>query len=206
MRPQVLLDKDATKPGILRALAVMRAGMAAGDGNDLAVVHFSGHGAMVDHKLYLLPNEVDARDDAGIKASGLSADDLRGELLELARYGRVLVLLDACHSGATTITGTAISVDADALRIGLAAANVTVLTSCKGSETSEERESWQHGAFTKALLDSFNDPATDINHNGLISTTDLVTYLADQIPTLTDGKQTLGMEVRFDSTLFVSGI
>ena len=93
----------------------------------------------MDHKLYLLPNEVDARDDAGIKASALSADDLRGELLELARFGRVLVLLDACHSGATTMTGTAITVDADALRVGLAAVNVTVLTSSKGSETSEER-------------------------------------------------------------------
>jgi uncharacterized caspase-like protein len=70
----------------------------------------------------------------------------------LARYGRVLVLLDACHSG-----GTAIAAYADALRTNLAAANVTVVTSSKGSETSVERESWQHGAFTKALLDSFND-------------------------------------------------
>jgi hypothetical protein len=66
----MLLDKDASKSGIMRALAVMRAGMTARGGNDLAVVHFSGHGAMVDHKLYLLPNEVDAHDDAGIKASG----------------------------------------------------------------------------------------------------------------------------------------
>jgi WD40 repeat protein len=204
VQPQVLLDKDATKSGIMRALAVIRAGMAAGGGNDLAVVHFSGHGAVVDRKLYLLPDEVDARDDAGIKASALSADDLKGELLELARYGRVLVLLDACHSGATTMDGTAIAVDADGLRTGLAAANVTVLTSSKGSETSEEREIWQHGAFTKALLDSFNDPAADINRNGLISTMGLTTYLASRVPALTDGKQTPGMEVRFDTTLFVS--
>ena len=130
---------------------------------------------------------------------------LRGELLELARYGRVLVLLDACHSGATTMDGTAIAVDTDALRTGLAAANVTVLTSSKGSETSEERESWQHGAFTKALLDSFNDPAADINRNGLISTTGLATYLNRRVPTLTDGKQTPGMEVRFDTTVFAVG-
>jgi WD40 repeat protein len=205
VRPQVLLDKDATKSGIMRALAVMRHDMAAGGGNDLAVVHFSGHGAMVDRKLYLLPDEVDARDDAGIKASALSAEDLKGELLELARYGRVLVLLDACHSGATTMDGAAIGVDADALRTDLAAANVTVLTSSKGSEPSEERESWQHGAFTKALLDSFNDPAADTNRNGLISTTSLATYLNRRVPTLTDGKQTPGMEVRFDTTVFAVG-
>ena len=122
---------------------------------------------------------------------------LRGELLELARYGRVLVLLDACHSGATTMDGTAIAVDTDALRTGLAAANVTVLTSSKGSETSEERESWQHGAFTKALLDAFDDPAADINRNGLISTNGLSAYIVNHVPSLTGGAQTPGMEIRY---------
>jgi WD40 repeat protein len=205
VRPQVLLDKEASKPGILRALKVMRTGMEASAGADLAVVHFSGHGAMVDHKLYLLPYEVDGTDEAGIKASGLSADDLKGELLELAKFGRVLVLLDACHSGATTMNGAGIAIDTDALRTGLAAANVTVLTSSKGSETSQENDTWQHGAFTKALLDAFNDPAADINRNGLISTTGLANYLAKRVPTLTGGTQTPGMEIRFDTTLFASG-
>jgi hypothetical protein len=47
--------------------------------------------------------------DAGIKASALSAEDLKGELLELVRYGRVLARLDACHSGATTARTFAIA-------------------------------------------------------------------------------------------------
>ena len=76
--------------------------MERGGGNDLAVVHFSGHGALVDGTLYLLPQDTDARDAVGIKATALSIDDLKAELLELAKHGRVLVLLDACHSGATT--------------------------------------------------------------------------------------------------------
>jgi WD40 repeat protein/uncharacterized caspase-like protein len=205
VQPQVLLDKDATKRGIMRALKIMRTNMQAGGGNDLAVVHFAGHGAMVDGKLYLLPYEVDARDDEGIKSDGLSADDLRGELLELAKYGRVLVLLDACHSGATTMNGAGITIDADALRTGLAAANVTVLTSSQGSEISQEDDAWQHGAFTKALLDAFNDPAADIDQKGLISTLGLAKYLEKHVPALTGGKQTPGMEVRFEATLFASG-
>ena len=205
VEPQVLLDKDANRIGIMEALDAMRRHMMAGGGNDLAVVHFSGHGAMVDGKLYLLPYEVDARDGPSIKASGLEAGAFKDELLELAKYGRVLVLLDACHSGATTMNGAAIAIDADALRVGLAAANVTVLTSSKGSETSEERDTWQHGAFTKALLDALDDPAADINHNGLISTTGLESYLMKRVPELTDGHQTPGMEVRFDTTLFASG-
>ncbi len=58
---------------------------------------------------------------------------LKGELLELAEHGRVLVLLDACHSGATTLDGVrARPWTRTALRHGLAAANVTVLTSSSG--------------------------------------------------------------------------
>ena len=33
------------------------------------------------------------------------------KLLELGKHGRVLVLLDACHSGATTTNGTPITMD-----------------------------------------------------------------------------------------------
>ena len=201
----MLADKDANRLGIMEALATMRRHMMAGGGNDLAVVHFSGHGAVVDGRLYLLPYEIDARDDASIKASGLKADELKDELLELAKYWLVLVLLDACHSGATTMNGAAIAIDADVLRTGLAAANVTVLTSSKGSETSEERDTWQHGAFTEALLEAFKDPRADINHNKLINPAGLANYLTNRVPELTDGHQTPGMEVRFNTTLFASG-
>jgi WD40 repeat protein len=202
VRPTVLLDKDANKTGILRALKNMRAAMESGNGNDLAVIHFSGHGALVDHKLYLLPYDVDARDDAGIESNGLSIDDLRGELAELGRHGRVLVLLDACHSGATTTDGSALTMDSTALRTALAAANVSVLTSSTGPEVSFEKPELQHGAFTKVLLDALDDPAVDVNRNGLITPNGLAAYIANRVPMLTGDKQHPGMEVRYDTTLF----
>jgi WD40 repeat protein len=202
VRPTVLLDRDANKTGILRALKNMRAAMASGSGNDLAVIHFSGHGALVDRKLYLLPYDVDARDDAGIQSKGVSTDELRGELAELGQHGRVLVLLDACHSGATTTDGSPLTMDSTALRTALAAANVSVLTSSTGSEVSFEEPELQHGAFTKVLLDAFDDPAVDVNRNGLITPNGLAAYIANRVPTLTGGKQHPGMEVRYDTTLF----
>ena len=179
--------------------------MKAGGGNDLAIVHFSGHGALVDGNLYLLPFGIDARDDVGIKTSGLVIDELRGELLELAKYGRVLVLLDACHSGATTMNGATLAMNSTALRGALAATNVTVLTSSSGSQVSREDAAWQHGAFTKALLDAFNDSAADINHNSLISPNGLAEYVTTRVSSLTDGAQTPGMEIRNDMTLFATG-
>jgi len=202
--PQVLLNKEANKGGILRALKTLRAGMAAGIGTDLAVVHFSGHGALVDGKLYLLPVEIDARDPVSIQASGLSIDEIKGELLELAKHGRVLVLLDACHSGATTMDGAGLAMDSTALRTELAAANITVLTSSSGKQVSREDSRWEHGVFTKVLLDAFNDPAADINRNGLINTNGLAHYIAQHVSSLTDGAQTPGMEVRYETTVFAS--
>ncbi len=203
VKPTVLLDKDANKTGIMRALKTMRAAMEAGGGNDLAVIHFSGHGALVDGKLYLLPYETDARRRRwSIKSNGLSVDDLRTELPELGKHGRVLVLLDACHSGATAADGTPLSMDSTGLRTALAAANVSVLTSSTGAEVSYETPELQHGAFTKALLDAFDDPAADVNRNGLITPTALAAYVENRVPMLTSDKQHPGMEVRYDTTLF----
>ena len=47
--------------------------------------------------------------------------------------------------------------------------NVTVLTSSSGSETPFEDAKWEHGAFTKVLLEALDDPAADLNRNRLIS-------------------------------------
>ena len=202
VKPTVLLDKDAKKKDILQALDNMRSAMADGGGNDLAVIYFSGHGALVDGKLYLLPYEVDARSNAGIKSDGLSVEDLRTDLAELGQHGRVLVLLDACHSGATTANGGPLTMNSTALRTALAAANVSVLTSSTGLEVSYETPELQHGAFTKALLDAFDDPASDVNRNGLITPTGLAAYVGNRVPMLTGDKQHPGMEVRYDTTLF----
>ena len=77
-----------------------------------------------------------------------------------------------------------------------------MLTSSTGTEASYETPELQHGAFTKALLDAFDDPAADVNRNGLITPTGLATYLANRVPMLTGDKQHPGMEVRYDTTLF----
>jgi hypothetical protein len=182
---QALLNQDATRGGILLGLDTLRREMERGGGDDLAVVHFSGHGAMIDGTLYLLPYDTDARDAVGIKITALSVDAFKGDLTEVAKHGRVLVLLDACHSGATSLDGSSQAVDAAVLRRELAAANVTVLTSSGKSEASLEDDAWQHGAFTRALLDALNDPAADTNHVGLINATALPHYVARDVSSLT---------------------
>ena len=43
----MLVDEDAKKAGIMRALETMRENITKDTGNDLAVVHFSGHGTVI---------------------------------------------------------------------------------------------------------------------------------------------------------------
>jgi uncharacterized caspase-like protein len=171
-------------------------------GQDLAVVLFSGHGAMVDGGFYLLIHGVDAGTAVDIKATALPMNDFRDELHKLGERGRVLVLLDACHSGAATGDGAPLPMNADMLRAALATTNVTVLTSSSADEASFEHERWQNGAFTEVFLEALSRADTD--RNGLISVTDLTSYLTTHVPILTENRQTPGIEVRFQSDIFVA--
>jgi hypothetical protein len=81
-----------------------------------------------DRRLGHLPYGVDARTPADLKAPAISADEFHHKVAELAKYGRVLVLLDACHSGGVAGDGSALTSNANLLPI-IAASNVTVLTS-----------------------------------------------------------------------------
>lgn len=156
VRPQVLTDGNATRERVLAALDSVYKQLAA-DGNDLTVFHFSGHGALLGREgreqYYLLPHDVDATNRQQLRNTALPVSDLRDRLAELGQRGRVLVLLDACHSGAATGTGDALAVVGRALRSALAGlANVTVLTSSGSEHPSVEHKDWQNGAFTEVLL------------------------------------------------------
>jgi uncharacterized caspase-like protein len=99
---------------------------------------------------------------------------------------------------------TKLASNADLLRLTMSASNVTVLTSSTSHETSGEDEKWNHGAFTKVLLDALGKDA-DEDHDGLISMSELTHYLATHVPTLTAYSQHPGVEVRFEGKLFIAG-
>ncbi|MGI9493027.1 MAG: caspase family protein [Geminicoccaceae bacterium] len=198
---QVLRDQEATRRAIRESLASMERLMGAGD---LAVVHFSGHGALIDERFFLLPHDVDVASKIAIEETALSLGDFRSALNRLSEKGQVLVLLDACRSGAASMAGADMTVDARALRRLLAGSNISVLTSSLDSEDSWEREAWQNGAFTEALLEALGRSADD-DDNGVISMTELTRYMTSRVTELTGGEQTPGVEVRFERAVFGTG-
>ena len=70
-----------------------------------------------------------------------------------------------------------------------------VFASSKFREKAIERDVWQNGAFTEALLEAFRqpsngvDPAAPIVRDHLVSAMELKQYLHERIPELTDDKQ-----------------
>src|SRR5262249_28953372 len=160
---------------------------------DMAVVLFSGHGTMIDERFYLLPYGVDASTPAKLKASAMPASEFQAEVAKLAEHGRVLVLLDACRSGAVTADGAKLVPNADRLRTAMSLPNVTVLTSSSADTLSREDPQWQHGAFTKVLLEALGR-AADTDQNGLISMSELTAYVATHLPLLTGAAQYPGIE------------
>jgi hypothetical protein len=199
--PTFLHDRTADKAGIFEALAAMERNMAKGASQDLAVVMFSGHGTMIDGQFYLVPHGVDNSTPARLQASAIPATEFQGQISKLAAHGRVLILLDACRS-AGLISGA----PADMLRALLDINNVTVLTSSRADKVSREDEKWQHGAFTKVLLDALSADDIDTDRNGVISMTDLSNYMEKNLHRLTDGDQQLGLNLRFQGDIFVAGL
>jgi uncharacterized caspase-like protein len=201
--PTPLLDDMASRVGILKAFDDTKRIIT---GQDLAVVMFSGHGTMIDDQFYLVPYGADTGSSVGLKASAISAADLRKEILELAQHGRVLVLLDACFSAGLISGPSNAPPTADMLKLALAANNMTVLTSSTADQVSKEDEKWGHGAFTKVFLDALSADDIDADRNGVISMSELVDYIGKNLDRLTNGNQQLGIDQRFQSDIFVAGL
>ena len=206
VRAQLLRDREAGRRAILRGLATIADDMAGAEGQrDLAVVFYSGHGAMVNDSFYLLPHGVEADDPVSLTDTALAIDEFRRYVQAIAAHGRVLLLLDACRAGAATSDGGALEADARLLRAALVDTNVSVLTSSKAAELSREYAGLKNGAFTEALLDALGRRA-DADANGLLSLAELTDHLRAGVARYSGGRQEPGVEIRFPDELFAAGL
>ena len=87
-----LIDGQATRSSILAALARLERRMSA-EREDVAVLHFSGHGALVNGRYYLLPSDVDASDGIGIETTGVEMEAIIRRVRSMSQRGKVLVLV-----------------------------------------------------------------------------------------------------------------
>ncbi len=203
----VLTDEQATLASVEAALSRL----SAMKPDDVAVVFLAGHGMKPSpaEDMRFLTSGVEGG-PRGARAESVRREGIGwsriGELLAGAR-GRVLVLLDACHSGHVS---QELVVPNDDLARNLTEqqrAGVLVFAAAKGRQLSYEPSGQRglgleaqtaplvsaggaHGYFTGAVLASLASPKTDTNGDGAIEASELFAEVTARVHGATRGLQT----------------
>ncbi len=208
---RTLIDGEATVAAVRGAIEELSR-MAP---EDLAVVFLAGHGMKPsDDEMVFLTSAVRLAPDGGrLDPRSLRDDVVRWKDLSTSLAGapgRVLVMLDACHSGHVAPD---LAVTNDALARSLAGekrAGVFVFAASKGREASlepsmgralelarspaaslvglDERE--PHGLFTGAVLQALRSRETDLDGDGRIQLSELVDEVTRRVLDASRGAQT----------------
>jgi uncharacterized caspase-like protein len=178
---RVLTDADATKQGILEGLDWLKSKMTP---KDVGVVSFSGHGMHDEFsRFFLVPVDVNPKNPSG---TCLSGDEFRRRLENMP--GRLVAILDACHSGA--VTGSSRPARADSLVRDLASEDAGVIVMCAsmGSEVSLESPLTKAGYYTFGLVEGMSGLG-DIDGDGIIYIHELDVYASARAVQLSKGGQ-----------------
>jgi WD40 repeat protein len=179
---KLLTDENATRGNILDGLDWLRKQMTQ---RDVSVFFYSGHGARDEQgRFYLLPVE---SDPDKLRSTAVANEDLKTGLAALP--GRVLVLLDACHAGATGGDRRKAALTDDLVR-DLATDDYGVVTMCSsmGREFSLESDKHKGSFFTLALVEGLAGKAGR-SPDGAVYLHKLDVYVTDRVKELSDGKQ-----------------
>ncbi|MEJ5376343.1 MAG: caspase family protein [bacterium] len=182
---RILTDAQATKGNILDGLEWLQRQVTQ---KDVAILFFAGHGINDPNGMfYFLPVDADIEK---LKRTGISQADITSTVATLA--GKVLVFMDACHSG--NLMGklkrrAALDVTSVINELASAENGAIVFSSATGRQYSLENPDWRNGAFTLALLEGIRGKA-DFRGSGRITVNMLDLYVSERVKELTEGKQT----------------
>ena len=157
--------------------------------DDTVIVFFSGHGGRVEEGLkadsYLLPFDCDPR---RLRETSIGSLELTG-LLSSVKAGRLVVLLDACHSaGAGEIKAMA---PLDEIKAGLdekfykgrlaTGVGRVIMASSRSTEASLILHGMENSLFTCYLLKALKGDSID-HIDDVVRVFDIFHYISDRVP------------------------
>ena len=170
----VILVKDATYNNLRREISKLSQIADAYDGKAKVLFYYAGHGIPDEatKDAYLLPVDGYGTD----VSTGFSLKSLYSALGRMPA-AQVVVLLDACFSGAQRGDGMLASARGVAIKAkpNKAEGKVVVLSAAQGNETAYPFQEEGHGLFTYFLLKKLQES------NGSVSLSDLVSYLKENV-------------------------
>ena len=148
---------------------------------DIVILFMSSHGMRDTGGDYFLgTHEIDPD---RLLSTGVPATEFVRQVGKLPC--KVLMFVDTCHSG-----GLGRRLVFDPLREFVSdEVGAILFASSTAREESLEIPRLQNGAFSKAILDTFSDPASDLNKNGKLEITELDYWIDDRVRKLTRDQQ-----------------
>lgn len=151
---QLLTDQQATRANILSLLGSKWLPRVA-EPDDLVVIYFSSHGSPssldVGGVNYLVAHDTDPND---LYATGIAMQDLARIIKGRVHCDRIMLVLDACHSGVVAPSakgmGREANVNVDAIVQGT---GQLVLSSSSPEQRSWESKRYEGSVFTKHLIE-----------------------------------------------------
>lgn len=153
---RLLTDSSATRANILSLLGSKWLPRVA-EPDDLVLIYFSGHGSPssldVGGVNYLVAYDTDVND---LYTSGIAMQDLARIIKGRVHCNRVMMVLDACHSGAVAPSTKGLAregnVNVDVIVQGT---GQLVLSSSSPEQRSWESKRYEGSVFTKHLIEGF---------------------------------------------------
>ncbi len=173
---KLLVDQDATRGNILSLLGDKWLPRVANP-DDLVVIYISSHGSSSDLDVggvnYLLAYDSDVDN---LYASGLPMQDLTRIIKGRVHSDRVVMILDACHSGAVSADSKGLSrggnVNADEIAQGT---GQLVISSSAPNQVSWESKQDENSVFTKYLMEGLTQ------QGGKTSLGDAFQFMKDRV-------------------------
>lgn len=179
---RLLLDEQATRANILAGLRWLQ---TVTKPNDMAMLFVAGHGVADAADIYhFLPHDMK---DTQVAQTGVSETQLRGTLAAIK--GRALFFVDTCFAGKSVGKFTRREITRLANGLASAELGVIVFSGSAPRQESLEDTAWGNGAFTKALVAGLSGNA-DFRKEGVVTHKGLDYYVAHEVRSLTQGRQT----------------
>ncbi len=185
---EYLYDKRAGLQSIIDSLGKFQSLI---DKDDLVLMFFAGHGVKSDKsgEFYLLTHDSDPDD---LSNTAINWDLLTQRIKDIK--SRVIIFLDACHSGSITRQTTVPNNELAEKLFSREYGGVMVFSAAKGRQYAFESNTFGEGeglfsyGLSRAL--SQTGPEVDFNGNGILEFSELVSSVRQFVDQQSDGQQT----------------
>ncbi len=181
-----LYDAEVTKEGFEKKFDEISSKISP---DDVFILYLAGHGITyeVDGDYYYLPANFRYTDSSDIPKNGISKNMILNNLTKIKAQKSVM-LFDTCNSGSfidkPTTRGVSEKTAVDRLKKAMGRAIIVA-----SSDTQVALEGMEnHGVFTYVLLKGLKEGAADTLNKGLITITNLTSFIESEVPDLTYNK------------------